>query len=80
VRAFLAQTNISLNDLLSLSPGDVITTAQSRATDVVLQVEGQNKFMGQVGQFRGNRAVQVTRKLKSPDEAPSADNKPGEMK
>jgi flagellar motor switch protein FliM len=73
VRAFLAQTMISLNDLLSLSAGDVITTNHPRGMDVIVQVEGQNKFQGQIGKFRGNRAVQVTRKMKPQDEPPSAD-------
>ena len=61
VRAFLAQTAIRLSDLLSLQVGDIITTEKDNQRDVLLQVEGKNKFMGQVGQFRGTRAVRVTR-------------------
>lgn len=62
VRAFLAQTTISLNDLLSLQVGDVITTDKACGKDVLIQVEGRNKLLGQIGQFRGNRAIRVTRK------------------
>ena len=46
VRAFLAQTTIKLNELLSLQVGDVITTDKDCARDVLIQVEGKNKFLG----------------------------------
>lgn len=61
VRAFLAQTSIKLDDLLALQVGDVITTDKDSATDVLLQIEGKHKFLGQIGQFRGSRAIRVTR-------------------
>ncbi|HUB26047.1 MAG TPA: flagellar motor switch protein FliM [Tepidisphaeraceae bacterium] len=81
VRAFLAQTAITLNDLLSLAPGDVITTGHSRESDVVIQIEGQNKFTGKVGQFRGSRSVQITHMLKGhPDELPAPEPKAGTKK
>ena len=28
---------------------------------MLIQVEGKNKFLGQVGQLRGNKAVRITR-------------------
>ncbi len=61
MRAFLGQTNISLNDLLSLQVGDVITTEKDAGNDVLIQVEGKNKFLAQLGQFRGSRALRITR-------------------
>lgn len=61
MRAFLGQTSISLNDLLSLQVGDVITTEKDAAHDVLIQVEGKNKFLAQLGQFRGSRALRITR-------------------
>jgi flagellar motor switch protein FliM len=83
-RIFLAQTAITLNDLLALSVGDVITTGKSCHADVLLQIEGQNKFLGQVGQFRGNRAIRITRKLQQQSEPPSgeknAEGKPADGK
>jgi flagellar motor switch protein FliM len=72
-RIFLAQTSITLNDLLSLSVGDVITTGKDCRTDVLMQVEGQAKFAGQAGQFRGNRAIRITRKLRQVAEPPPAE-------
>ena len=60
-RVFLAQTTMTFDDLLSLQVGDVITTEKDCARDVLLQVEGKNKFLAQLGQYRGNRAVRITR-------------------
>src|SRR5437763_10739961 len=60
-RAFLAQTTISVNDLMSLQVGDIITTEKSSEADVLIQIEGKNKFLGQVGQLRGTRSVRITR-------------------
>ena len=69
VRAFLAQTTIKLQDLLSLQRGDVITTEKAIERDVLIQVEGRNKFLGQVGQLRGNKSVRITRICEEPPEA-----------
>ena len=61
VRGFLARTTISVNELLSLQVGDIITTGKACDSDVAIQVEGKNKFIGRVGQLRGNRAIRITR-------------------
>jgi flagellar motor switch protein FliM len=77
MRAFLAQTSISLNDLMALQVGDVITTDKSCARDVLIQVEGKHKFLGQVGQFRGNRSVRITRICQEPPEGARPDGGAG---
>lgn len=64
IRAILARTRISLNDLLTLQPGDLITTEKPVAADMLLQVEGKNKFMGTLGQIRGKKAIQISRHVK----------------
>jgi flagellar motor switch protein FliM len=61
MRAFIAQTSITLSDLLSLQPGDLITTDKQCSREILIQVEGKNKFLGHVGQFRGAKAVRITR-------------------
>lgn len=66
MRAFLAQTSITLSELMALQVGDVITTDKDCARDVLIQIEGKNKFLGAVGQFRGGRAVRVTRVCQHP--------------
>src|SRR3954453_16709186 len=53
-RVFLAQTTITFDDLLSLQVGDVITTEKDQSRDVLIQVEGKNKFLAQLGEYRGS--------------------------
>ena len=64
VRAFLAQTTIRLNDLLTLGVGDLITTDKEFTEEVLIQVEGKKKFLAEVGQFRGKRAIKLTHILR----------------
>jgi flagellar motor switch protein FliM len=73
MRVFLAQTMIKLDELLSLQIGDVITTDKMCNRDVLIQVEGKNKFLGQVGQFRGKRSVRITRACQEPPEPPKGE-------
>ena len=61
VRALLAATTMTMNELMGLEVGDVITTDKPVGKDVLVTVEGRNKFLGQIGQFRGNKAIQITR-------------------
>ncbi|MCP4338548.1 MAG: flagellar motor switch protein FliM [Desulfobulbaceae bacterium] len=63
-RTFIGQTTIKVQELLSLEIGDIIKIAKEAEDDLVMQVEGLSKFAGKAGQFRGNRALKVTRKSK----------------
>ena len=63
MRAFLAETNITVADLASLAVGDIITTDRAANAEMVLQVEGKNKFAARLGQHKGHKALKVTRKL-----------------
>jgi flagellar motor switch protein FliM len=67
MRAFLAQTTISLGQLMGLQVGDIIQTEKLASQELIVQVEGKNKFSGRLGQHRGNRAIRVTR-LAQPEE------------
>ena len=78
MRALLAQTSISMSELMSLSVGDVITTEKDISRDVLIQVEGKNKFLGQVGQWRGSRAIRITRMTQQLAETSPAD--PGDKR
>jgi flagellar motor switch protein FliM len=71
MRTFLAQTTISVNDLLSLQVGDLITTEKPVTADVLIQIEGKHKFLGQLGQFRDCRAIRITRRCQQPAEQPA---------
>jgi flagellar motor switch protein FliM len=61
LRAFLAETTISMGQLMGLQVGDIIQTEKLAKNELIVQVEGKNKFAGRMGQFRGNRAIRITR-------------------
>ncbi len=59
--AFLGCTQIRLSELRSLRPGDLLQLEKHVRKELVLQVEGRNKFAGTPGQYRGRRAYCITR-------------------
>jgi flagellar motor switch protein FliM len=61
LRAFLAQTTITVNDLLRLRPGDIIQTVKQADMEMILQVENRNKFAGRLYRHKGARAIRITR-------------------
>lgn len=69
MRAFLAQTTITMNDLLALQVGDVITTDKPTERDIIITIEGKNKFFGAFGEFRGDKAIRITRVCQHPVDA-----------
>ncbi len=67
VTAILAETTISVHDLLLMSPGDVIVTDKRADQPVVVWVEEEKKFLARVGQSRGNRALRIDRSIGAGD-------------
>ncbi len=61
VTGLLAQTTITMGDLMSMRVGDVIATEKPAAEDAVLCVEGQKKFLAKIGQIKGKRALRIVR-------------------
>ena len=61
VVAYLAETTITLGELLTLQPDDIIQTAKPANGEIILQVEGENKFAGKIGQHKDNLAAKITR-------------------
>jgi flagellar motor switch protein FliM len=66
---------MKLNDLLSLQPGDLITTSKSCESEVFIQVEGRNKFFAHIGKMRGKRSVRITRITEQVIDTPPAPEK-----
>ncbi|MBK9120428.1 MAG: flagellar motor switch protein FliM [Phycisphaerales bacterium] len=58
---YLGRAQITLSDLQSLRPGDIIQLEKHVQQDLILRVEGKNKFAGKAGQLRGRRALRITR-------------------
>lgn len=67
VTAMLAETTITLRDLMDMSAGDVIATEKPCNEPVVLCVEGEKKFLAQVGQHKGARAIRILRPITPTD-------------
>ena len=62
VAAYLAQTTITVREFLGLQVGDIIQTTKPSAGEIILQVEGENKFAGRLGRHNENLAVKITRR------------------
>jgi flagellar motor switch protein FliM len=60
--AYLAETTITVNELLTLQPGDIIQTTKPADGQIILQVEGQNKFACKIGRHKDNLAAKITRR------------------
>jgi flagellar motor switch protein FliM len=62
VVAYLGETTITVGELLTLQPGDIIQTTKPSEGEVIIQVERENKFAGKIGRHKDNKAVKVTRR------------------
>ena len=59
--AYLAETTITVRELVNLQPGDILQTPKPANSDLILQVRGRNKFAGQMGRHKDQRAFKITR-------------------
>ncbi len=62
VVAYLAETTMTVSELLILQPGDIIQTTKPADGEIVLQVKGENKLAGKIGRHKDNLAVKITRR------------------
>ena len=69
VTGVLAETTITLEDLMQLSVGDLIVTERSAASTVTLYVEGRKSFHARIGKHKGMRALKIERGLSASDNA-----------
>ena len=67
VSCMLAETRITLDELVNLQVGDLILTEKPASAPLTLLVEGRRKHIGKLGQYRGNRAFKVDRPLQPKD-------------
>ncbi len=59
VSGILAKTTMTVRDLATLAPGDIITTEKPATQPVTIRVEDESKFWAAIGQIKGKRAVKV---------------------
>lgn len=67
VSALLAETEMTLHDLLNLSVGDILTTEKPASQPVLLCVEGEKKLLANIGQYKGSRALKIIRTVREMD-------------
>jgi flagellar motor switch protein FliM len=67
VTGLLAETTITVKDMLHLQIGDLIVTDKPSSKPAVMCVEGEPKYAVHLGQFRGSRALKVIRPV-TPDD------------
>ena len=63
--AYLAETTITVRELLELQVGDVIKTDLPTDGEITLCVDGKPRFKGTPGRIRRNKGVHVTRRISS---------------
>lgn len=63
VTGLLAETTVTVADLSQLQVGDIILTEKSAVSPLVMCVEGEKKFLGTLGQFKGRRVMCIDRPI-----------------
>lgn len=63
----LAETSITLSDLLNLAPGDLVVTDTPAHRPTTLCIEGEKKFLANVGQVKGSRALKIVAPVSGAD-------------
>lgn len=64
----LAESNISMSDLLALRVGDIITTDNDVHNALSVDVEGVTKFLANPGAIKGHKAIEIDEVLLEEDE------------
>jgi flagellar motor switch protein FliM len=67
VSGVLAETTMTIADLRNLEVGDVVATEKPAASPVVLTAGGKPKFLAHIGQYKGNRALRISRAIEPTD-------------
>jgi flagellar motor switch protein FliM len=60
----LGEAGMTVGDLVNLEVGDVIPLNQEASGEVRCEIEGMEKYKCLIGTYKGNRAIQVAKKLK----------------
>lgn len=75
ISGILAETTMTMQELINLQPGDLILTEKLAIKPVVLQVEGEKKFWASIGKIKGKRALQVMEPVR-PGQRPTSKKQP----
>lgn len=72
ISSVLAETPLSLHDILTLKPGDILDTGVPAKSRVTLCVQGKKKYRGVAGLHRGKKCIRITGDVQPTD--PDADS------
>lgn len=59
VIGYIAHTQMTLHQMLSLKPGDIITTRKKKGDSLLLTIDGKPKFRGFAGTYNNYRAFRM---------------------
>ena len=62
IDAYLAETTITVRELATLQPGDILQTFKPAGSEIILQVESENKFAAHLGKHKDHYAAKITRR------------------
>ncbi len=68
LQAYLAETTMTVRDLINLQVGDILQTTKEAKQPIMIQAEGKNKFFAHLGMHKDNRAVKITEPADSLDD------------
>lgn len=59
----LGETEMTIGDLVSLQVGDIIPLSQEVSGELAVEIENVKKFNCLIGEYKGNKAVQITERI-----------------
>ena len=65
IKINLASTQLKGREVMSLKPGDIIPLKHDLQTPLKVCVEGIPKYLGYLGQYRGNNAIKIEGPIKN---------------
>jgi flagellar motor switch protein FliM len=77
VSGVLAHTTMTVSELLSLAPGDLILTDKPAVEPVTIRVEDERTFWAAIGQVKDARALRVVGPYRHGEKPPKQPPKPG---
>lgn len=70
----LAETKITMGDLIGLRVGDIITTEKDVSAPLHVLVQGHTKYAALPGAYRGHKAIQITEPIVTKQTEPVKDD------
>ena len=65
VTAFVAESELSVRELLELAPGQVLVTDKPVGAPLLLTIGGKAKYVGHAGTYHGKKAFQIVRRARA---------------